>query len=216
MAKRPVFIPNIEGKPVIKKEVEFTWNPGFSKVQKQKNVEEIHNKAKKQGIFPVLEISTKSNNDLGKQLSAFNLKIRLKNETYVTVEAAFQSSKVFEKGGPYLEMLKLSGRELKKDNRLKNSGKLIYFLFENNRWELEPKRAFYDWLYINALLQNRTLSEKILEYNGFTDIEFNPKKQINCQAYSAALYVSLNKRGILNKVIKSKDSFLKFLENFTI
>jgi len=217
MAQRPVFIPNIEGKPVIIKEIEFSWNPGFSKVQKQKNVEELHKKAEEHGIFPVLEISTKSTIDLGKNLSAFNLKFYLNSGKRVSVESAFQSSKVFEFGGPYIDMLNLSGKRIKKDERLKNSGNLIYFLFENNRWDLEPKSAFYDWLYIKALIQNPTLSEKLFEYNGFTDIEFNPKKQINCQAHSAALYVSLYKRGILDEVIQTKDSFLNFLlENYNL
>lgn len=211
MAQRPVFIPNIEGQPVIIKMIEFSWNPGFSKVQKQKNVEELHRKAKEHGIFPVLEISTKSTNDLGKNLSAFNLQFSLNSGKRVSVEAAFQSSKVFEFGGPYIDMLNLRGKRIKKDERLKNSGKLIYFLFENSRWDLEPKSAFYDWLYIKALIQNPTLSEKLFEYNGFTDIEFNPKRQINCQAHSAALFVSLSKKGILDKVIKTEDSFLDFL-----
>ena len=47
-----------------------------------------------------------------------------------------------------------------------------------------------------------------MDYQAFTDIEFNPKKSINCQAYSVALYVSLRQRGLLEETIKNKDSFL--------
>ena len=32
----------------------------------------------------------------------------------------------------------------------------------------------------------------------FTDIEFNPEKSLNCQAYSAALYSSMVKNKILD------------------
>ena len=45
----------------------------------------------------------------------------------------------------------------------------------------------------------KELADEITNYNGFTDIEFNPKKSINCQAYSAALYSSLQHSGLLKK-----------------
>ena len=31
-------------------------------------------------------------------------------------------------------------------------------------------------IYINALVSNRALAESVKEYDGFSDIEFNPKK----------------------------------------
>ena len=75
MAERPVFIPNIKGNPVVVEMIEFQWNPGFSKKQKQRNVEELHKNVINNGISPVLEISTKSQEKLGISLSAFNLKL---------------------------------------------------------------------------------------------------------------------------------------------
>ena len=44
---------------------------------------------------------------------------------------------------------------------------------------------------MNALLENEHIRNQLLEYEGFTDIAFNPKKSFNCQAYSAALFISL-------------------------
>lgn len=214
MAERPVFIPNVKGNPVIVEMIEFQWNPGFSKKQKQKNVEELHKNAINYGISPVLEISTKSQEKLGISLSAFNLKLELQNGIMVSVESAFQSSKVFEYGGPFLDLLGMDGKKIKKDERLRKSGNLKRFFFENSEWNLEPKSSFYDWLYLNALNQNKNLSVKLLNYNGFTDIEFNPKKQFNCQARSAALFVSLSRQGILENVLSSKDSYLKYLAKF--
>lgn len=48
----------------------------------------------------------------------------------------------------------------------------------------------------------------LLEYDGFTDIEFNPQKSLNCQAKAAALYVSLCRNGLLAG-IHNFDDFLK-------
>lgn len=73
-----------------------------------------------------------------------------------------------------------------------------------------PRTAFYDWLYINALIENPQLAEKLNGYDGFTDIAFNPDKGINCQARSAALYVSLAKLGVLEQC-KDFESFLELL-----
>lgn len=46
-------------------------------------------------------------------------------------------------------------------------------------------------IYINALIQNSDLAEQLMQYRAFTDIAFNPAKSFNCQARSAALFVSL-------------------------
>jgi hypothetical protein len=45
-------------------------------------------------------------------------------------------------------------------------------------------------------------------YDAFTDIEFNPERSINCQAYSLALYKALQERNILSEALASKQAFL--------
>ena len=52
-------------------------------------------------------------------------------------------------------------------------------------------------MYFIALNQNKVLTKEILEYQAFTDIEFNPQKSLNCQAYSAALYSAMIKNKLL-------------------
>ncbi len=207
MATRPVYIPKLDSIGVITKSVDFTWSPGMSKSQKQKSIKSLHKAANELGILPILEISSKSEENIGVNLSAFNLMIKTKQSKSFSVETAFQSSKVFEKGGPYIDLLNCTSREAKKDIRLKESGNLIEFLFFKDKFPLKPRTYFYDWLYINALHQNKELSNAITSFSGFTDIEFNPKKSINCQAYSAALYVSLFNKGLANneKIRNSKD-----------
>lgn len=218
MAQRPIYIPQFENNILVKTEmVEFSYHSGFAVVQKQKSIEELHKSSQERfGLERILEVSSKSKQDLGVALSAFNLMItdKPKKETY-SVECAFQSSKVFENGGPYTDLLNATSRQAKKDERLKNSGKLIGFKFRSTEWQLNPLTAFYDWLYVNALNQNNQFHDELMQYQAFTDIEFNPKKSINCQAYSIAMFVALAKRNLLED-IRNPETFLSFYEDFQI
>jgi hypothetical protein len=211
MADRPIFIPILSNSIGVEERIlEFKWYPGMAIVQKQKSIRELHNSARLFGISPILEISSKSEDELGIKLSAFNLCIttKLKNDVF-TVETAFQSSKFFEQGGPYKDLLGMDSRAAKKDIRLKESGNLIGFNFYGQNFPLTPRTYFYDWLYINALKQNQDLAEQLLKYKGFSDIEFNPMKSINCQAYSAALYLSLYYNRCLSEALTSPERFLE-------
>ena len=124
------------------------------------------------------------------------------------VECAFQSSKVFENGGPYTDLIFKTSREAKKDPRLKESGKLIAFKYFKTEYPLEPKDYFYNWIYINALHLNKDLANEILEYDSFSDIEFNPQKSINCQAKAASIYVGLRNSGKIDNALESHEHFL--------
>lgn len=216
MAIRPVFVVDKSKKDfVIEKEIEFKWYSGFSKSQKQKSIQSLHEKFLLDNPErKVLEISSKSKDSMGIRLSAFNLTIMNTIEKQrIPVECVFQASKVFKEGGPYLDILKKSSLEAKKDMRLRESGELVCFSYENKKWGLNPKSYFYDWLYINAVYQDKELSEEILQYDAFTDIEFNPKKSINCQARSAALYVSLYNRNLLNDFLSDENKYRLYFEN---
>lgn len=213
MAKRPIFISDV--KPGIwfeKQSIDFEWFPGFSVKQKQRSIQALHKSAtEKNRDLQILEISSKSIQPIGIELSAFNLMIETKNNIKFSVETAFQASKVFENGGPFLDLYEKSSREAKKDRRLKESGNLVRFSYFNREFSLNPKTFFYNWLYINTLSQQKKLSEEILEYNAFTDIEFNPEKSINCQAEAAAIYVSLCKSDLINDALSSVESFEKIV-----
>lgn len=77
---------------------------------------------------------------------------------------------------------------------------------------LNPKTIFYDWLYINAALENPLLAAERLKYNAFTDIEFNPEKSINCQAKAAALFVALSRQGKIEQC-RDFDSFYQIIKS---
>lgn len=208
MAKRPVFVPlnNIDHL-VNEIQVQFKWNPGLAPGQKKKNIAALHEAARIKGLWPLLEVSTKSEELLGQRLSAFSLKIETKTGE-ISIESAFQGSKVFESGGPYTDIYEKDSREAKKDPRIQSSGKLVGFNYFGTEWPLVPKTAFYDWLYLTALLPYQEYLEMLLNYKGFTDIEFNPNKSINCQARTCALLVSLKKLNSLEQALSSQEQFI--------
>lgn len=210
MAKRPIFVPLHDGKRyVLERYVDFAWHAGFAKSQKQKSIRALHEMAAREyGVKNPLEVSSKSEDPLGVALSSFNLKFTTQRGRTLTVEAAFQGSKVFEHGGPYTDIFKKSPRDAKRDERLLSSGPLVRFSFFGTNWALEPKTAFYDWLYINALLKNPDLVPQVTDRDGFTDIEFNPERSINCQARSVALFCALWHMEKLEFALASTSNFL--------
>ncbi|MCI1477819.1 MAG: hypothetical protein LKH93_00760 [Clostridium beijerinckii] len=195
MAQRPAW--TIKDDLIKCEYFEFQWNGGFALIQKQKNINNLHKAIYNKYGEKSLEVSTKSDLQLGKEASAFNLKC---NGYFV--ENIFQSSKVYSEGGPFIDLLNKSPKEAKKDERHLKYGALKEFFYNDVHWELTPRTAFYDYLYINALLQSTSM--EFLEcYQWFTDIEFNPKRSINCQARSIAIAKYLfenNKMDKLNNV----------------
>ena len=214
MAQKTVYQPLLNEIGVKRTLIEYEYFSGFALSQKQKCISSLHKAAEKENITNILEVSSKSPNPIGVNLSAFNLSINI-NNTLLCVEQVFQASKVFEKGGPYTDLLTVSSREAKRDSRLKESGNIIAFKIIDKDFPTEPKTFFYDWLYSNALLQNKEILKKALDYKAFTDIEFNEKKSINCQAYSLALFCSVikNNNGLINNNNISKEDFFEICKS---
>lgn len=205
MAKRPAFFVR-QGK-VVSEIYSFEWYSGFAVSQKQKSIKSLHDAIIKTDVnAKPLEISTKSEETIGIKLSAFNLKIN-----NYTLENIFQSAKVFENGGPYLDLLDMSPKEAKRDERLHNSGRLKAFRYKNEDFPLIPQTIFYDFIYITAIKESFIIDEinSILNYNYFTDIEFNPAKSINTQARAAAiLKLIVNEYGYLPSF--NKKDFIQY------
>lgn len=217
MASRPVFLPSETGVSLVRQvNVEFAWHPGMAPSQKMKNVEALHAAAAVQGLSPLLEVSTKSEWEVGQKLSAFYVKVAL-NDLVTTLESAYQGSKVFERGGPFTDLLFVDSRKARADKRLRESGKLIGFRFQGIDFPLSPATAFYDWLYLTSLFPHRDwLTKRLEKFLGFTDIEFNPARSLNCQARSCATFVSLQRRGKLDKAAESFEYFRQLLQSAAI
>jgi hypothetical protein len=215
MAERPIFVPAPDS-PELVKEIFFPlkWHSGFAPVQKEKNIAALHEAAAAGGFSPLLEISTKSDKQRGQHLSAFYMKVKSERLGEIPLECAFQGSKVFERGGPFTDLYTMDVRDAKRDSRLKESGALIGFQFDRVSFPLEPKTVFYDWLYVTFLYPWREWGRKLYAYAGFTDIEFNPYRSINCQARSCALFLSLMKRDLLDEAVKSPSDFIRLISGF--
>ena len=205
MAKRPAFF--VREEKVVQDIFSFEWFPGFAISQKQKSIESLHHAIlKADANARPLETSTKSKEALGIKLSAFNL--RLNDDT---LENIFQSAKVFANGGPYLDLLHVPPKAVKRDERLYNSGDLKAFRYQNEDFPLIPKTVFYDFIYIAAVKKSFTADDinEISAYDYFTDIEFNPAKSINTQARAAAMIrLLLDEYGELPDF--SKEDFIQY------
>ncbi|MBQ9719421.1 MAG: hypothetical protein IJV64_01875 [Oscillospiraceae bacterium] len=212
MARRPVFLPSDQPPYYRAVPVDFTFYSGFADSQKRKSVHSLQHAFLAQ--YPderVLEISSASEETLGTSLSAFLLSIELTDGRTCSVESIFQSSKVFERGGPYHDLLNKSSREAKKDPRLKNSGRLIAFNALGQSFPLTPTNYFYNWLYINVVHCHSELADALMAYSAFTDIAFNPLRSVNCQACAAATYVALRRGGLLKKALTGSKEFLRIV-----
>jgi hypothetical protein len=218
MAKRPIFIAESHGPNLVRvQSIEFTWFAGMAMSRRQMSMRSLHQAA--QALHPearILEVSRMSDDPLGEKLSAFNLTLNHpESARNVPLECVFQSSKVFERGGPFQDLLDASPAEAKRDVRLQNSGSLTAFQYNGEYWPKEPLTAFYDWIYIHALCKKPELAEPVLNYDIFTDIAFNPTKSINCQAGAVALFVALVRAGKLDAALSSRDAFLNFEQGAT-
>ncbi|WP_199555730.1 DarT1-associated NADAR antitoxin family protein [Sandaracinobacteroides hominis] len=216
MANRPAFFVDDSETAFVKVEAfDFTWFAGTALARRQMSMRSLHDVILR--VHPesrILEVSRMSQVNLGVQLSAFNLTFKTaKFGKIITVECAFQASKVFEYGGPFLDLLDKSSFDAKRDRRLSDAGRLTGFRFFGDDWPNDPPTAFYDWVYINALSRHSDLASAVTDYDVFTDIAFNPQKSINCQANSVALYVSLVKRGELELALSEKSSFIEIVRN---
>ena len=229
MAKRPIFLiedylskksfkegeldfgENNDKNFIKVEDIEFEWFSGFSKKQKEKSINSLHEKSAEQLEIrkeKILEISTKSDKETGKNASAFNLELKFKNFK-CSVEWFYQKSKVFinkekDNGTPYQGYKnRYSSYEAKKQAKeLHKEYEFQGFKFFDEEWDKDD--GFYEYLYIMALNQNEKILNELMKYEVFTDIEFNPKRLYNCQAGVVALCISAKKRKIDLKEVKTK------------
>lgn len=183
MAIRPIYIStnNLEY-PFISKDIEFKWVNGTSVTQNYKRRDSLKSEiAKIYDINEWLEVSTKSDKELGIKLSALNLHLVTKLGNTKTVEEIYQSSKVFE------------------------NGKIVKFKFGTTEFPNTPYGMYYDYLYMIALYQNKELHEKLKQYNIFTDIKFNPNKSLNTQARAVSIFKTLLSNDMIDIITKRSE-----------
>ncbi len=195
-------------RPYYKKaKIEFEFFPGQSASQKKKNVEALHAAfLKRYPTMKVLEISTKSDQEVGIALSPFNLTLRLPFlQKAFSIENIYQASKVYEHGGPFYDLLGASALEAKRDPRKQKVGKVVHFNLENKQYPANPDTAFYTWLYFRAIKEHPLLAQKLLEFNAFTDIECAEEPKGGNQALACCIYVSMAQAGVLKNIHSFSD-----------
>ncbi len=212
MAYRPIFIPGDKTGALFKEvSVQFLWHSGMAPSQKKKSVIELHTEAARIGYKNVLEVSTKSEIELGRRLSAFRLNVEL-NKVTAKIECVYQASKVFEKGGPFPELASVAPIEAKRFFKNKDLGLIKNFMFGGQLFENLPHHAYYDWLFLRALTPHKSyLEDKLDVFDAFSDIEFNPAKSINTQARSIAIIKTLILRNQMQDCYESFDFFRSHL-----
>ena len=109
MASRPIYVPSKKAPFVNVYMPEFSWSGGFSITQKQKNITALHEAfTKRFPDYKILEISSKSMQQVGKQLSAFNLMKEVPSiGKHVPVECVFQGGQSFFRRWPLYRLVYL-------------------------------------------------------------------------------------------------------------
>lgn len=141
----------------------------------------------------ILEISSRSPEDLGRQLSAMNLRAA-DDPQRRSVEAVYQAAKTYGAGGPATPAR--SGYEAKRiDRERRRQGPLTGFQHAGRRWTLDTGTAFYDWLWARSALAayGPKIIERLQEYDGFTD-QFHRAGARACQAKTAAIVAGMGER----------------------
>jgi type I restriction enzyme M protein len=195
---------------------EFVWAKGMALSQRKKSVINMHDAMRlTDQNSRILEVSRASDNVLGSQLSAWNL--RLNN---VPIEVLFQKSKIYqgERRLDYHEGEKNIKKQIK-DQGL-DKLEVIGFEFNGHNFAGKPHSYFYDWLYIQGLrnffISNRAAWEEFDKFDVFTDIFFNQKVPysrdkgpFNCQARSCCIFKKLTSLGKeeVTKYINKPDEF---------
>lgn len=190
MAIRPIYISTMDlENPFIKKDVEFTWIKGNTYKQKCLRRDSLKDGiSKNYDINKWLEISTKSDKDIGKKLSALNLKLKTLNKEF-TVEDAYQKAKIIK------------------------DGEITGFKFGSTYFDANPYGMYYDYIYMLALYQNKDLYEQIKDYRIFTDIEFNPNRSLNTQARAVAIFNTLYNNEYL-EILEYRKDFKRYYRKY--
>lgn len=210
MATRSVFVSKNYYPYFEEIKVNFDWFPGFALSQRRKSQISLHQNFL--NTYPnenVLEISSASLYSLGSELSAMRLSKRT-TTGLTTVESAFQSSHIYgsvdNEVDPFPEYLFLTGKEYKKKVKGLSRGMISYrYLFDGMEFYAPAHHIslFYDYLYLNALCEdeNRDIAYRLIlseyRYTAFTDLATLP---LNCQARSAAIFISLVHNGLIDQI----------------
>ena len=209
---RPVFKTLLSPPWVEEVNVEVPGTGYISRAELPSHISRWHQlAAEKHGISPILECSTMGTKAVGKSLSAFNLSFDTPKGRRISVESAYQGSKVFANGGPFHHLYNESSRSAKTSPLTKSSGNLVGFNFFGKEFGLVPQNSFFNWLYLSTLVRRYPdiIGHLRTEYAGFTDVFRSSGSDRACQAQAVAMAVGLAKAGKFTEEFISSELFGK-------
>ncbi len=138
-----------------------------------------------------LEISSRSSDRLGRDLSAMNLPAA--DDLHGrSVESVYQAAKCYGDGGPDTQLHRSGYEAKRRDRERRRQGPLAGFRHEGRQWPPETGSAFYDWLWTRSALRHcgHGVVERLQRYDGFTD-QFHRPAALACQAKTAAIVAGM-------------------------
>ena len=154
-----------------------------------------------------LEISSRSRDPFGRELSAMNLPAAgdLRGRP---VEAVYQAAKCYG-GGPDVPGCDSGYAAKHRDRERRQDGPLAAFEHEGRRWPTETGTAFYDWLWTRSAIARWGIGivDRLREYGAFSD-QFHRAGALACQAKTAAMVAGMG-RARAQAAIESPEAWLR-------
>ena len=155
-----------------------------------------------------LEISSRSRDPLGLELSAMNLPAA-GDPRRRSVEAVYQAAKCYGGGGPDTPGCDSGYAAKRRDRERRRDGPLSAFEHQGRRWPTETGSAFYDWLWTRSAIERWGIEvvDRLQEYGAFSD-QFHHAGALACQAKTAAMAAGMG-RARAQAAIESPEAWLR-------
>ena len=177
-----------------------TW---FTPLDEPPFVTEHHDPAGAPEHLQVLEISSRSDEPLGRSLSAMRLRAADTDDVRgLPVESIYQAAKCYGDQGPDEQPLPNGFDAKRRDRERRGAGALAGFEHDGRFWPATSGSAFYDRLWIKAAGAAAGEDPASLHgYAAFSDQFHRPGQAVACQARAAAMLVGLDRAGQLDTVV---------------
>ena len=155
-----------------------------------------------------LEVSSRSRDPLGRELSAMNLPAA-GDPRGRPVEAVYQAAKCYGGGGPDASGCDSGYAAKGRDRERRRDGPLAAFEHEGRRWPAESGSAFYDWLWTRSAIARWGIGivDRLREYGAFSD-QFHHAGALACQAKTAAMVAGMGQARV-QAAIESPEAWLR-------
>ena len=174
-----------------------TW---FTPLDRAPFVTEHRSPAGPPANMRILEISSRSDEPLGRALSAMNLRAAGSDgNRRLPVESVYQAAKCYGHNGPDEQPIPNGFDAKRRDKERRNAGSLRGFQHEGTFWPAASGSAFYDREWIKAAAAAGATRE-LARYDAYSDQFHRPGAAVACQARSAAMLAGLDRSRQLGQV----------------